>query len=140
MASLLQFDGASKGNPGEASSGAVLFDDSKGIQVEAGTYLGTATNNQAEWAGLVNGLEIAIKLGIKKLRVEGDSLLIVSQVLGTYKVKNAGLKPYYEKAILLIKEFDEFSIKHVLRKFNIHADGLANEVLLKKEGFYRLMV
>ncbi|HVA28101.1 MAG TPA: ribonuclease HI family protein, partial [Candidatus Baltobacteraceae bacterium] len=86
-------DGGSRGNPGPAASGAVLVDPDGEVIDEAGRFLGTATNNVAEWTALLIGLEKAVERGIKRLAIRMDSELVVKQVRGEYRVKHAHLQP-----------------------------------------------
>jgi len=122
-------DGGSRGNPGPAASGAVIFDEHGEVLREVGTYLGTATNNVAEWTGLVTGLEAALELGIDDLAVRLDSELVVRQIDGQYRVKNAALIPLHARAKSLLRKFGHVDVKHVPRKQNTVADALVNAVL-----------
>jgi ribonuclease HI len=122
-------DGGSRGNPGPAASGAVLFDESGALLVEVGTYLGVATNNVAEWTGLVTGLEAALELGVDDLAVRLDSELVVKQISGAYRVKHEGLIPLHAKAKVLLRKFARVDVQHVRRKENAAADALVNQVL-----------
>ena len=88
--------------------------------------IGVATNNVAEYRGLLAALEWARAHGVRKLRVRSDSLLLVQQMLGNYKVKNPGLQPLHAKARLLAHEIGQVSFEHVRRESNAHADRLAN--------------
>jgi ribonuclease HI len=122
-------DGGSRGNPGPAASGAVLFDESGDVLLEVGTYLGVATNNVAEWTGLLTGLEAALKLGVDDIAVRLDSELVVKQISGAYRVKNEGLIPLHAKAKVLLRKFARVDVQHVRRKLNAAADALVNQVL-----------
>jgi ribonuclease HI len=122
-------DGGSRGNPGPAASGAVLFGESGEVLREVGTYLGVATNNVAEWTGLVTGLEAALELGVDDLAVRLDSELVVKQISGAYRVKHEGLIPLHAKAKTLLRKFARVEVKHVRRKENAAADALVNAVL-----------
>jgi ribonuclease HI len=122
-------DGGSRGNPGPAASGAVLFDESGAVLLEVGTYLGVATNNVAEWTGLLTGLEAALKLGVDDIAVRLDSELVVKQISGAYRVKNEGLIPLHAKAKVLLRKFARVDVQHVRRKMNAAADALVNQVL-----------
>jgi ribonuclease HI len=126
---MLFADGGSRGNPGPAASGAVLLDAEGEIIEEVGAYLGVATNNVAEWTALVLGLEAAARRGIRRLRIRLDSELVVKQLGGEYRVKNAGLMPLYTRARGLLRGFAEVEIRHVPRKQNTLADALVNRVL-----------
>jgi ribonuclease HI len=122
-------DGGSRGNPGPAASGAVLFDEHGAVLREVGTYLGVATNNVAEWTGLLTGLEAAIDLGVTELHVRLDSELVVKQISGAYRVKHEGLIPLHAKAKVLLRQFARTDVRHVPRKQNAEADALVNRVL-----------
>jgi ribonuclease HI len=122
-------DGGSRGNPGPAASGAVLFDEGGMVLREVGTYLGVATNNVAEWTGLVTGLEAALELGVDDLSVRLDSELVVKQISGAYRVKHEGLIPLHAKAKMLLRKFARVDVQHVRRKENAAADALVNQVL-----------
>jgi ribonuclease HI len=122
-------DGGSRGNPGPAASGAVLFDESGAVLREVGTFLGVATNNVAEWTGLVTGLEAALELGVDDLAVRLDSELVVKQISGAYRVKHEGLIPLHAKAKALLRKFARVDVQHVRRKENAAADALVNQVL-----------
>lgn len=121
----LQFDGGSRGNPGIAGYGFVLLRGMEKIGEGYG-YLDRATNNEAEYMGLLSGLRYAQKLGIHNLDVEGDSLLVVKQMLGEYAVKALNLKPLHHEAQVLSKHFQKFSIQYIPRNDNALADQLAN--------------
>jgi ribonuclease HI len=122
-------DGGSRGNPGPAASGAVLFDETGAVLREVGTYLGVATNNVAEWTGLVTGLEAALELGVDDLAVRLDSELVVKQISGAYRVKHEGLIPLHARAKVLLRKFARVDVQHVRRKENAAADALVNQVL-----------
>lgn len=119
-------DGGSRGNPGPAGIGAAIYRD--GVLVgEIGEYIGETTNNIAEYKALIRGLEECVRLGGKRIKAFADSELLVKQINGQYKVKNAGLIPLFKEVLRLIVRFDEFSIEHVLREKNKVADALANK-------------
>jgi ribonuclease HI len=122
-------DGGSRGNPGPAASGAVLVGADGVVLDEVGRYLGTATNNVAEWTALCIGLECAAERGIRRLAVRLDSELVVKQMRGEYRVKHADLQPLHRKAQALVRRFEHVDIKHVPRKQNKLADRLVNDVL-----------
>ena len=122
----LQFDGGSRGNPGPAAVGVVLR-AADGTTLRAlGKPIGRATNNAAEYRALITGLEEAKRLGVKKLIIRGDSELIIKQMRGEYKIKNAGLQPLAARARLLAMELDEVIFEHVRRELNKEADRLSN--------------
>ncbi len=129
MKATMFADGGSRGNPGPAASGAVLFDEAGAVLREVGTFLGVATNNVAEWTGLLTGLEAALELGVDDLSVRLDSELVVKQISGAYRVKNEGLIPLHAKAKVLLRKFAHVDVKHVPRKQNAAADALVNQVL-----------
>jgi ribonuclease HI len=122
-------DGGSRGNPGPAASGAVLFGEDGRVLREVGTYLGVSTNNVAEWTGLLTGLEAALDLGVDDLAVRLDSELVVKQISGAYRVKHEGLIPLHAKAKVLLRKFARVDVQHVRRKQNAAADALVNQVL-----------
>ena len=123
------FDGGSRGNPGIAAWAVALFDD-QGQYVEghAGT-LGRATNNVAEYHGLLETLSLAIGRGAEHVEVRSDSELIVRQINGRYRVRHPDLKPLYARAKKLIEQFESFRIGHVRREENREADRLVNVAL-----------
>jgi len=126
---VLYCDGASRGNPGAAAIGYVLF-DARGEEVLArGEAIGNQTNNVAEYRALVQGLQAAADIGIAALRVRMDSELVVRQVLGRYRVRHAGLVPLHAAAMALRTRFARFGIEHVPRAENARADALANAAL-----------
>lgn len=129
MKATLFADGGSRGNPGPAASGAVIFGEDGTVLREVGTFLGTATNNVAEWTGLLTGLEAALELGVDDLAVRLDSELVVKQISGAYRVKNPGLIPLHAKAKTLLRRFARVQVGHVPRKQNAAADALVNQVL-----------
>ncbi|HEX3457957.1 MAG TPA: ribonuclease HI family protein [Candidatus Baltobacteraceae bacterium] len=129
MQATLFADGGSRGNPGPAASAAILLDGEGEPIEEIGAYLGEATNNVAEWTALLLGLEAAERRGIRRLAVRLDSELVVKQLRGEYRVKNAGLQPLYQKALKLLRHFDEVDVRHVRRALNKLADRLVNDVL-----------
>jgi ribonuclease HI len=135
--SILKFtawvDGASRGNPGPAGYGAFIRTDGGQI-IEASGYLGTTTNNVAEYSGLLEALEIALSEGASDLDVISDSLLLVNQMLGKYRVKHPNLVPLHRKARDLSRRFARFSIRHTLRAGNKDADRLANLAVDRGEG------
>ena len=134
---LLQFDGLSFPNPGETSSGAVIFCPDGKILCEAGSYLPTGTNNTAEYGGLLLGLRLAIQHDVKNLHIEGDSQLVIQQSLGKWAVNNLALKALNAEVKVLLEEFDYVALRHVRRENNTHADGITNEVIQSKTAFVR---
>lgn len=123
---ILWSDGAARGNPGPAGIGAVLKSVSGELLAECSDYLGRTTNNVAEYQALIAGLTRALELGVARLEVRADSELMIKQLRGQYRVKNAGLKPLFEQAQGLLERFDEVKLTHVRREHNAEADRLAN--------------
>jgi ribonuclease HI len=122
-------DGGARGNPGPAAIGVVIRDPDGLILDEHGERIGEATNNVAEYKALIRGIERAAELGATELDLVGDSELVVRQVEGKYKVKNAGIKPLHAEVKQALTAFDTWSIRHVRREMNAEADRLVNEVL-----------
>ena len=122
-------DGGSRGNPGPAACGAVLYDDAGAVLREIGTFLGVTTNNVAEWQGLIEGLQAAQELGAERVKVRLDSELVVRQMSGRYRVKQAHLIPLHKRAKELAQHFTHVEIRHVRREKNTAADALVNRVL-----------
>lgn len=122
-------DGGARGNPGPAAIGVVVRDDGGGVLEEVGEKIGETTNNVAEYRALLKGIELAAALGGSELELVGDSQLVVRQVEGRYKVKNAGMKELHEEVKRALRGFDSWSIRHVRRKENADADRLVNEAL-----------
>ncbi len=127
-------DGGARGNPGPAGYGVVVKDESGRKVAALSEYLGHQTNNFAEYQGLIAALEYAIEHGPKALKVISDSELLVRQIKGIYKVKNAVLQDLHGRAKQLIAQLDWFSIGHALREHNQEADRLANEAMDKGMG------
>ncbi len=122
-------DGASRGNPGLASYGAVVIDPSGQVLREISKTLGVATNNVAEYRGLIAALEAALELGARRVEARLDSELLVRQAIGRYRVKNTGLIPLHNQVQALRNRFDRVAFAHVPRALNKHADALANRAL-----------
>lgn len=127
-------DGGARGNPGPSGFGVVIKDESGRKVAALSEYLGHQTNNFAEYQGLIAALEYAIKHGPKALKLISDSELLVRQIKGIYKVKNATLQDLHGRAKELIAQLDWFSIGHALREHNQEADRLANEAMDKGMG------
>ena len=119
-------DGASRGNPGQAGAGAVLLGENGEELAACSTYLGTCTNNVAEYRALLLGLTEARRLGCAELAISLDSELIVRQIQGRYKVKHEALLPLYTQVREQLARFDRWTITHVPRSENARADQLAN--------------
>lgn len=122
-------DGGARGNPGPAAIAAVAGDESGEVLLERGEEIGTATNNVAEYRALLLGIELARELGARRLELVGDSELVVRQVEGRYKVKDANLRELHSQVRKALAEFDEWSIRHVRREENAAADALVNQTL-----------
>jgi len=120
------FDGAARGNPGPAAIGWVIV-TGDGIVAEGSERIGTATNNQAEYEALIAALEAARDYGYETVHVRGDSELIVKQVRGEYDTNNPDLREKRVTVHELFSNFDEWTLEHVPREVNAHADELANE-------------
>src|SRR5579872_1478120 len=129
MKATLYADGGSRGNPGPAAYGAVLFDMSGETLREISEFLGITTNNVAEWSGLIAGLEAALELGVDELEIRLDSELVVRQLSGAYRVKQPHLIPLHAKAKALLRRFNHTHVAHVRREHNKEADALLNQVL-----------
>ena len=128
---LLRFDGASKGNPGKAGAGAVLYLNNNEIW-NTSKYIGNNfTCNYAEYYALIIGLEEASKRDIKNLNVEGDSQLVINQLNGKFRVKSLNIIDLYTRAKFLSNEFDLITFKHIYRNYNQRADELANLLINK---------
>ncbi|MDR2956758.1 MAG: 6-carboxytetrahydropterin synthase QueD [Coriobacteriales bacterium] len=133
LKAILHADGGSRGNPGESGIGYSLeADDIDGVRSTisyGGWYLGQATNNQAEYHALIWGLENALVLNVRTIEILLDSELVVKQLNGEYKVKNAGIKPLHQLATQLLTRFYSASISHVERSLNSDSDKLANAAM-----------
>ncbi|HKW89922.1 MAG TPA: ribonuclease HI family protein [Candidatus Acidoferrales bacterium] len=126
---LAHIDGASRGNPGPAAYALIVRRPDGSKLVEIGKRIGRETNNVAEYYGLIAALDYAVNHGIHALRIRSDSELLVRQMQGHYKVKNADLKPLFERAQKLARWLEYFAIEHVPREANRDADALANLAL-----------
>ncbi len=120
-------DGASRGNPGQAGAGAVLFDAAGQELAARSLYLGECTNNVAEYRALLLGLQTALEQGCVRLEIRLDSELIVRQLQGRYQVKNEGLKPLFQEVKSLLARLESWAVAHVPREQNKRADQLANQ-------------
>jgi len=119
-------DGAARGNPGPAGAGAVLAAKDGRVVVEVCRYLGEMTNNQAEYRALLLALKEAKAIGAKSLEIFADSELMVKQIKGEYRVKNDGIRPLFAEIVKLLRAFGGYTIEHIPRDENRHADRLAN--------------
>lgn len=125
----LYADGGSRGNPGPSACGYVLLDEHNNVVEQKGIYLGVTTNNVAEYQGLKHALEAAVKLGVREVRVYLDSMLVVNQMQGIFKVKNRDLWPIHESVKQLVPKFASITFTHVPREMNKIADGEVNKAL-----------
>lgn len=130
MKAVLYTDGGARGNPGPAGTGAVLETES-GSRRELSSFLGKATNNQAEYRALLSGLALAKRQGVTELECYLDSELLVKQMKGEYKVKDSDLQLLYREAQHFSKQFEVITFTHIPREKNKEADRLVNEVLDK---------
>jgi ribonuclease HI len=125
---IANIDGGSRGNPGPAGYG-VRVEQEDGTVVELKESLAMATNNVAEYSGLLAALRWAVDHGTRTLHIRSDSELLVKQMKGIYRVKHPGLQPLYEDARSLVKQIGRVTFEHVRREFNKDADRLANEAM-----------
>jgi ribonuclease HI len=123
---IMNFDGCSKGNPGLSGAGAVIYYNNEEIWSSSFFVGEKATNNHAEYAGLILGLQQAKELEINSLLVKGDSQLVINHMLGIYACKSPNLIDLYSKAKELERNFEIVKYEHVLRNFNKRADELSN--------------
>lgn len=129
MKAILFADGAARGNPGPAGSGAVLLDANGRILAELTKFLGVATNNVAEYSALILGLEEAKRRGVDDLDIRMDSLLVVQQLRGAWKIKHPNMRPLALRAGELLASFPKWTIGHVPREDNGIADALSNRAI-----------
>ncbi|MBL8919717.1 MAG: ribonuclease HI family protein [Myxococcaceae bacterium] len=122
-------DGAARGNPGLAGAGAVLVEPSGQVVDRIGKFLGTQTNNYAEYMGLLLGLRRARELSVREVEVFADSELMLRQLGGRYQVKSATLRPLYEEALSLLNDFERVKLVHVPREMNRAADEMSNRAI-----------
>lgn len=122
-------DGGSRGNPGPSASGFVVLDMEDNVLVDKGVYLGITTNNQAEYTALKLALDECRLMGVSVIEVYMDSLLVVNQMKGIFKIKNRDLWPIHQAAKDLIGNFKHVSFSHVPREFNKLADAAVNRAL-----------
>ena len=129
MRVVVNVDGGARGNPGPAAIAAVVSTPAGEILEERSERIGEATNNVAEYRALLLGIERARELDASEVELIGDSELVVRQVRGEYKVKNAGLRPLHDETIAARGGFERWSIRNVPREQNAEADRLVNEAL-----------
>ncbi len=126
---IIYSDGGSRGNPGPSAAGYVILADGDEIVDQGGEYLGITTNSQAEYHGVRLGLEKASELGYRQIDFRIDSMLVVNQMNGIYKIKNRELWPIHERIRTLMLQFEKVTFSHVKREFNQLADGMVNKTL-----------
>lgn len=126
---IAHIDGGSRGNPGPAAAGVAIHDEGGTLVLAAGFYVGRATNNFAEYSGLLRALDLLAAAKARRVEIVSDSELLVRQINGQYKVKSADLKPLFDDAKYLLSEFEAWKVRHVLREKNKEADGLANKAM-----------
>lgn len=130
MFAILRFDGASRGNPGKGASAAVLFDRDGGVLQQAFQRHGRpVTNNEAEYSGLLAGLNMAHHIGVKRLTVEGDSKLVIEQVFGKWECRHARMRALHAAARALVRQFESADGRWIPREKNHVADALCNKAL-----------
>ena len=122
-------DGGSRGNPGPSASGFVVLDMEDNVLVDKGVYLGVTTNNQAEYTALKLALEECLKMGVKEVHAYMDSLLVVNQMKGIFKIRNRDLWPIHDAIQQQVKQFQKVHFSHVPREFNKLADAAVNRAL-----------
>ncbi len=130
---VINIDGASSGNPGEAGIGVVVRQDQQTVK-EISKSLGIATNNVAEYTALIYALQECLIRRADEVKVITDSELVYKQMIGEYKVKNSNILPLFEQARHLLQGIKKFSIEHVLREHNKDADRLATQSIKKKQA------
>ncbi len=132
---VVEADGGSRGNPGPAGYGAVVFDAATGeVLAERMESLGVVSNNVAEYRGLIAGLSAAAELGARRVAVRMDSKLVVEQMSGRWRIKHESMKPLAREAVALRSRFDEVTFQWIPREQNSHADRLANEAMDRALG------
>ncbi len=126
---VIYIDGASRGNPGPAAVGVVIEDADGNPKVRVSSYIGRATNNQAEYRALIMALEYAARLKAIHLTIRTDSQLMAEHINGNYRVRNPRLIPLYQQAMRLLSSFETYSVDYIPRSLNTEADALANAAL-----------
>jgi len=131
----LRFDGGcAPTNPGPCAGAYVIFDEKGKIVAQGGEYTDIGTNNYGEYCGLIYGLRKCKDLDIDNIHIEGDSLLVISQISKKWKIKSENLMPLLDEVNELLKYFNHISLKHILRAFNSYADSLCNKILKNKKS------
>lgn len=126
---VVNTDGGARGNPGPAAIGVVIAAPDGRVLTEISEALGVATNNVAEYTAVVRALEKSAELGARIVRLRSDSLLLIEQINGNFKVKNPTLRVLHQKVRAAAKSFETVSFEHVRRERNVAADALVNEAL-----------
>jgi ribonuclease HI len=122
-------DGGARGNPGPAGVGVLILDASGKKIKDVSKYIGEATNNIAEYSALLYGLEEALILRADEIKINLDSELVARQLSGEYRVKDANIRPLFERAVNMLKSFKNFEINHIDRSKNKEADKLVNKAI-----------
>lgn len=136
---VVHIDGGARGNPGPAGWGAIVRTAAGDVMAELMGSIPHATNNVAEYSALLAALDWCLAHGTSAVHVRSDSLLLVEQMRGAYKVKNEGLKPLYGQARLLAHRIGRVTFEHIRREFNADADALANKAMDEAEAMARQM-
>jgi ribonuclease HI len=123
---IINCDGAARGNPGPAGAGAIVVDENGAVLAEVAEGLGETTNNVAEYTAVIRGLEEAKRLGAHEVLLRSDSLLLINQLTGRYRVKASHLQPLHGRVRSLMHDFAKVDLEHVPRERNVAADRLAN--------------
>jgi ribonuclease HI len=126
---VVHVDGGSRGNPGPAAGAAVISTPDGEVLAAASRLLGVATNNVAEYRGLLLGLERAHELGATEVELVNDSELVAKQLTGSYRVKHPDMRPLHAEAVAALRQFERWSIRSVPRAQNAAADALVNQAL-----------
>jgi ribonuclease HI len=126
---VVHVDGGSRGNPGPAAAAAVLHDGDGRLLAEASEVIGVASNNVAEYRGVLLGLRRALDLGATEVEVVNDSELVSKQLNGDYRVKHRAMVPLFTQTRSVLEQFERWSIRSVRREENAHADALVNAAL-----------
>lgn len=131
----LRFDGGcAPTNPGPCAGAYAIFDLKGKIVDQGGKFIESGTNNYGEYSGLIYGLRKCKDLGIDSIHIEGDSLLVISQVCKKWKIKSESLMPLLEEVNDLLKEFNNVSLTHILRGINSYVDSLCNKILKNRKS------
>lgn len=126
----LFFDGGNRIKECISGAGAVIYSEKQTEVATVSVFIeGNATNNQAEYLGLIEGVNMALENNVRELIIKGDSMLVVNQIKGDWKCKNSKLQEYKKEALSLLSKLDKFEIHHVYRRYNTRADELANKAM-----------